>query len=249
MADFFRARPPPGACLADTEIVQEYKNGNIVIYPFSEKQVSCNSYDVTLGKFYYRAKKPARRMDGWEECRTPEVYNPWDEANVREVWGEPQEGKRTNEQLVGISPNDLVIWIDPGERILAHTHEFIGGRNLVTAMLKTRSSYGRSFISTCQCAGLFDVGFYSRCTMEISNHSAHYRIPLVVGRRIAQVVFFRTGICKAPYTVKGGKYQPREGAESAQDAHKKDTSAEEKEEKPPVAWQPSDMLPKLYLDA
>ncbi|MCX8513508.1 MAG: hypothetical protein ORN26_00305 [Candidatus Pacebacteria bacterium] len=41
----------------------------------------------------------------------------------------------------------------PGETILAHTNEFIGGRNHITTMMKARSSMGRSFIEVCKCAG------------------------------------------------------------------------------------------------
>ncbi|MDI9355222.1 MAG: hypothetical protein QM532_03505 [Cyanobium sp. MAG06] len=45
--------------------------------------------------------------------------------------------------------------------------------------------------------------------MEITNNSQKYQIPLVVGRRIAQIIFFETGeIAGNDYTnIKGsGKY-------------------------------------------
>jgi hypothetical protein len=42
--------------------------------------------------------------------------------------------------------------------------------------------------------------------LEITNNSKHYTIPLVVGRRIAQIIFFETGpIVDADYS-KTGKY-------------------------------------------
>lgn len=48
--------------------------------------------------------------------------------------------------------------------------------------------------------------------MEITNNSRYYSIPLVVGRRIAQIVFFDTeGIDQASYE-SSGKYQTRYGA-------------------------------------
>ncbi len=34
------------------------------------------------------------------------------------------------------------------------------------------------------------IGYINRWTMEITNNSRHYAIPLVVGRRVAQIVFF-----------------------------------------------------------
>lgn len=58
--------------------------------------------------------------------------------------------------------------------------------------MKARSSLGRNFIEICKCAGWGDVGYVNRWTMEITNNSRYYTIPLVVGRRVAQIVFFET---------------------------------------------------------
>ena len=119
----------------------------------------------------------------------------------------------------------------PGETILAHTQEFIGGRDHITTMMKARSSLGRSFISVCKCAGWGDVGYVNRWTMEIQNTSARYYIPLVVGRRIAQIVFFETGpIVGADYAATG-KY-----AASTKLSELKKT------------WKPEMMLPRLNTD-
>jgi hypothetical protein len=57
-------------------------------------------------------------------------------------------------------------------------------------MMKARSTWGRNFITVCKCAGWGDVGYVNRWTMEIANSSRNKHIPLVVGRRIAQIVFF-----------------------------------------------------------
>ena len=130
-----------------------------------------------------------------------------------------------------IRPEDQIILLAPGETILGHTQEFIGGRDHITTMMKARSSLGRSFIEVCKCAGWGDVGYINRWTMEITNNSTHYYIPLVVGRRIAQIIFFETGpILKSDYA-KGGKYQSSGSVAQL----KKD-------------WRPTDMLPRLYLD-
>ncbi|MEK9184854.1 MAG: hypothetical protein AAB866_01665, partial [Patescibacteria group bacterium] len=131
----------------------------------------------------------------------------------------------------GISPEDKIILIEPGETILAHTNEFIGGKNHITTMMKARSSLGRNFIEICKCAGWGDVGYVNRWTMEITNNSRHYAIPLVVGRRVAQIIFFETGeILSGDYT-KTGKYQTHQNM------------AKMKKE-----WKPESMLPKLYTD-
>jgi len=136
-----------------------------------------------------------------------------------------------NFDWIGISPDDMVILLDPGETILAHTDEFIGGKNHITTMMKARSSLGRNFIEVCKCAGWGDVGYTNRWTMEITNNSRHYTIPLVVGRRIAQIIFFETGpVLKDDYT-SSGKYNTTTDLEVLK-----------------RTWQPSAMLPKLYLD-
>jgi hypothetical protein len=57
-------------------------------------------------------------------------------------------------------------------------------------------------------SGWGDVGFVNRWTMEITNNSRHYSIPLVVGRRIAQIVFFDTqGTLDSRSYSDTGKYQ------------------------------------------
>jgi dCTP deaminase len=133
--------------------------------------------------------------------------------------------------FVGISPNDKVILISPGETILAHTNEFIGGKNHITSQMHARSSFGRNFIEVCKCAGWGDVGFTNRWAMEITNNSTHHVIPLVVGRRIAQIVFYETGEILSHDYSKFGKYQ---------------STSNIKELK--KIWKPEDMLPKLYND-
>ena len=56
--------------------------------------------------------------------------------------------------------------------------------------MKARNSIGRSLLNVCSCAGQGDVGYYNRWTMELYNQDNKVRsIVLVVGRRIAQIVF------------------------------------------------------------
>ena len=76
---------------------------------------------------------------------------------VRRIWGEmcvaethEEWSKRTGIVLENIAPDEKIIWIQPGETILAHTQEFIGGRGSVTTMMKARSSLGRNFIEVCK---------------------------------------------------------------------------------------------------
>ncbi len=206
------------------------KEGSIVIEPFTRANLATSSYDVTLGEYFFPEQEPPHFEN---------LYNVYDKKHIERVWGtKPKRAKPAKEILKNyhfdfknISPNDKVILLAPGETVLAHTNEFIGGKDHITTMMKARSSLGRSFIEVCKCAGWGDVGYINRWTMEVTNNSTHYYIPLVVGRRIAQIIFFETGPILAKDYSKGGKYQS-EG--SLAQLKKK--------------WRPTDMLPRLYLD-
>lgn len=215
---------------SDKKIIEAMKAGDIVIEPFKKDNLSTSSYDLSLGEWYFREQKRHPGQD---------IYNIWDKAHTDRVWGtEPHRAGRASEVLAeygehwdGISPDDQVVLIGPGETILAHTEEYIGGRNHITTMMKARSSMGRNFIEVCKCAGWGDVGYVNRWTMEISNNSTQYTIPLVVGRRVAQLIFFETGeILNRGYSHQG-KYQTHDDIEKMKSE-----------------WNPTQMLPKLYKD-
>ena len=157
------------------------------------------------------------------------------------MWGNTQNGlqeavpvkeweERNNCKLENIHPDDLIIWIRPGETILGHTQEWIGGRKTVTTMMKARSSIGRNFIEVCKCAGWGDIGYVNRWTMEITNNSRFYCIPLVVGRRISQIIFFDSDGSSVDYA-DSGKYQTTTDIEKLK-----------------ANWTPYSMLPKMFLD-
>lgn len=215
--------------LSDKKILAHKRAGNIFIEPFNRKHLATSSYDVTLGENYYR-----------EQTTNSRIYNIWDEDETKAVWGKLQVAWQAKDVLPwngnkwpwrNVRPTDQVILLRPGETILGHTQEFIGGRNCVTTMMKARSSMGRNFIEVCKCAGWGDVGFFNRWTMEITNNSSTHSIPLIVGRRVAQIVFFETGpIAKRDYT-KLGKYQTTDEIDELR-----------------ASWSPEMMLPRLHRD-
>lgn len=217
--------------LSDKKILEEIKKGDIVIIPFRKDNLATSSYDVTLGEFYFKENRDSKYHHS--------IYNIYNKDHTDHVWGtKPEKAelaskalKKYNFSWEGISPKDKIIFLNPGETILAHTNEFIGGRDHITTMMKARSSMGRNFIEVCKCAGWGDVGYVNRWTMEITNNSQHYAIPLVVGRRIAQIIFFETGPIVDKNYANSGKYQ---------------TSTDMK--KIMKEWSPLSMLPKLYLD-
>lgn len=213
--------------LSDKRIIELMKTGHIIIDPFDIRQLATSSYDVRLGEWHYRGSK-----------RESGIYNIWSERQMREAWGQPLCAEIASKVLPddfefcdGVNHDDQVIVIEPGETILCHTEEFIGGRDTVTTMMKARSSLGRSHIEVCKCAGWGDVGFFNRWTMEVTNNSRDHIIPLVVGRRIAQIIFFETGPIRLNDYSSDGKYQTGDDVEELK-----------------VKWEPNMMLPRLYKD-
>lgn len=221
----------PGRGLMTRRIIlQHMRAGNVVIFPFNERNLSTTSYDARLGKYYFREQRHQGKR---------RVLIPFNEESVRQYWGEPREATLATEwmnengPLKNISPNDHIIVIGPGETILAHTFEFIGGRNCVSTEMRARSSMGRIGITVCKCAGWGDLGYINRWTMEMTNHMDELSVVLVVGMRVAQLIFYHV--------------DPLNGTETyAQEAGKYQTTDDVKEMI--RKWTPDDMIPKLWLD-
>ena len=98
--------------------------------------------------------------------------------------------------------------------------------------MKARSSTGRNFIEVCKCAGMGDVGYFNRWTMEIVNTSRFQTIALPVGRRVAQLLFFEVEPVRAADVYSAsGKYQDTTSLESLK-----------------LRWTPEQMIPKQWND-
>lgn len=220
-----------GSILSDRDIKNEIQNNNnIVCY---DPETDCNkniqncSIDITLGKNIWRQK-----VDDFKQLSTDSylIFNPWNESHIKLMWKKDKVKKIKDHGLaaqLGVEAGTKGIILQPREFILAHTNEFIGGKNNITTMMKARSSIGRSNITICRCAGFGDIGFISRWTMEITNNND---IPIFIPfcARMGQIVFFYTG--KSDTTYKG-KYQKGDNLEEIV-----------------KNWQPDMMLPKLFLD-
>lgn len=206
--------------LSDLRTMELRDAGDIVIHPFDRRQLGTSSYDVRLGEFYYRERRPGfwrRLLARLFGKRVVFVFDPYDEADVARVWDGPFQSQ--------------TIEVGPGETILAHTEEFVGGRRGCTAKMHARSSLGRCFVEVCKCAGWGDVGYVNRWTMEITNNSLWYTIPLRAGTRVGQMVFTEVGpIAGDDYSVTG-KYSSS-------------TDLDELRSR----WCPDMMLPRLYRD-
>ena len=217
--------------LSRQKILAHRNLGSIIIEPFSDKNLKTTSYDVTLGPWFWRERHPSARST---------VHNMYDEDSVKNVWEGPfeAESKSTVEErlkinLKNISNDKQIILLGPNETILGHTLEFIGGKDCVVAKMYARSSLGRNFIEVCKDAGWGDVGYFNRWTMEITNNSQYYFIPLVVGRRIAQMVFYEVDKIEgsSDYVSEAGKYQSSQILEDLQ-----------------KNWHPNMMIPQMHKD-
>lgn len=222
-----------GCLLTSQEIDEHRRQGNIIIlpsYPFSIKPGG-TSYDVRLGMNYY-SEQPLPEGD-------LAVFNPFDEEDTKRYWGKPQkailvrEWRARNRHLERLRDHDFIIVIEPGKTILAHTIEFIGGKNCIATEMRSRSSIGRLGITVCKCASKGDIGFFNRWTMEITNQLKETRIILPVGMRIAQILFF---FCTPQK--KKDQYAQQDGAYQSSDDLIKVIKG----------WSPQLMLPKLYED-
>lgn len=227
--------------LSDIQIREQRDLGNLIIEPFQDKNLGNNSYDVCIGEYYYRSPnhpffittKPENIEDYLlnydKECNS--ILNPYDQDNVKQYWGELQQAIEVSDALcdqLKIPHGSKIIWLRPGELILAHTQEFIGTVENYTTMMKTRSSMGRLGLNMCKCAGLGDIGYFNRFTMEISNFSNRI-VPLVVGSRVAQIVFFSCGKTERTYSMEGS-YQHSVNKQEVMDS-----------------WKPEMMLPKYRM--
>ncbi len=216
---------------SNIEIKKAVKDGHIVFHPYQEKNIAGSSVDVTLGNWYYRTERPSEGG----------FYNPFDKQSVDNYFGGFQKAeihkdwakKHGRSLFVNIPADQPIIVLRPHERILAHTHEFIGIKAPGTSTMQARSTWGRNGVAVCLDAGWGDPGYINRWTMEIYNMNQHESVVLPVGERIAQVVFYDTGPVDLEYKKLSGKYQ---------------TADSDSIDSVIAAWEPSQMLPRAYKD-
>lgn len=219
---------------SNIQIKEAIKAEHIVCVPFNPRHISHASLDVTLGHYYYRT----------ERSKDHPVYNPFDEDDVARYFEGALKAQLHKEwcnengvkPLKGIPLNHPVIPIRPGERILAHTHEFFGIIPPGACEVKSRSSWGRNGLAVCFDAGWIDPGYINRLTLEIYNLNEKEIMLLPVGERIAQIVFHETGEVQGNYgegrhSGFSGKYQTGTNLN-----------------KLIKEWKPELMLPKAYKD-
>jgi len=199
--------PQATGVYSNVQIIEAIKNGHIIQYPAAPELINASSVDVRLGYHFFRT----------DVQKDESVYNPFDEDDIKRYFGEPLEAQPLKELgklkdlidkkvLANIDPNQPVILMRPHERILAHTHEFIGIKAPGTSSMQAKSTTGRNGIVVCKDAGWGDPGYINRWTMEIQNDNDEY-VPLQVGMPIAQIAFYHTGEVSGEYSTLSGNYQ------------------------------------------
>lgn len=220
---------------SNTEIVAALGDGRIVCEPFNPAHVSEASLDFTLGHYFYKQEFQPEASG---------VYNPFDEEDVARYFKGPLEAmphtewcKKEGKPLFENIPEDHpIIVLKPGERILGHTHEFVGIRAHGGACeVKSRSSWGRNGVAVCFDAGWVDPGYINRITLEIYNLNMHESVVLPIGERVGQLIFHHTG------PVEGGYASGRKGM-SGKYQHTDDLDELK------ATWKPADMLPRAFKD-
>lgn len=219
---------------SNREILAAIEEGTIVCTPFTPDNVSEASLDFTLGHYFYK-----QEFDDQSS-----VYNPFDEAEVARYFKGPLMAIPHAEwcehngftRFRNIPDEHPIIVLRPGERILAHTHEFVGIRaHGGAAEVKSRSSWGRNGVAVCFDAGWIDPGYINRITLEIYNLNKHESVVLPVGERIGQLIFHHTG------PVDGG-YADGRGGISGKYQHTDDLA------ELIHSWRPETMLPRAFKD-
>jgi len=219
---------------SNTQIRQAIADDHIVCHPFNDKHVSHASLDVTLGYYYYRIEPANERT----------IYNPFDREDVERYFDGPYKAMPHGEwaslngykPVEGIPLDHPVIALKPGERILAHTHEFFGIKPPGACEVRSRSSWGRNGVAVCFDAGWIDPGYINRLTLEIYNLNNREMVVLPVGERIAQIIFHETGEVEGTYGM------GRDGGFSGKYQSGTDLELLIKN------WSPNLMLPQAYRD-
>lgn len=221
---------------SNTDIKAAIADETIVCVPFNERHVSEASLDFTLGHYFYKQEYQPEASG---------IYNPFDKDDVARYFKGPLEAmphaewcqKYQKPAFNNIPDDHPIIVLRPGERILAHTHEFVGIRaHGGAAEVKSRSSWGRNGVAVCFDAGWIDPGYINRITLEIYNLNMHESVVLPVGERVGQLIFHKTiGSVEGDYA---------HGRDGMSGKYQTTTDLDEL-----IAnWKPEDMLPRAYKD-
>jgi len=165
--------------LSDFDLTSYIRSGRLVIEPFSEEIIRENGIDLRLGNQIARLRDTDEVLD----TRNPEA----DLSSFYVI----EEGE--------------TFIINPREKVLLTSLEYIKLPNDLMAFVELRSSFAR--LGLLMPPTIIDAGFEGTVTLEIQGSS--FPIKLYRGQRFAHVIFSRTlNPVFKPYK---GKYQGQQG--------------------------------------
>jgi dCTP deaminase len=222
------------AVLGNLQIKQAIKDGQIICHPFSTENLSYSSLDITLGYYYFRAERDSENP----------LYNPFDREEVEKFFDGPFKAishrqwcnLNSIKPIRNVPPDHPVISLKPGERILVHSHEFIGTKGNLAFDIRRHSYWSRNGVIINLNIGWLEPGFISRLTLEIINTNVKETVLMPVGERIAKVVFHETTEVMGQFGDQMGGYAPYK------------VGPTNNLSKIIAEWSPDQMLPKAYLD-
>jgi len=148
-------------------------SGDIIMEPLSLAQINNGSVDVRLGNFIARLNQRT-----WSSSSLGATgHLSLNTAVAADVF-----------KIIDLRKDDGALRMNPGERVLAHTHEFIGSRRRSIPEMRAKSTMARWGLTVCACAGWGDVGYFSRWAMEVTNLNP-FPVEIAAGTLVAQIVF------------------------------------------------------------
>lgn len=260
-----------GGVLNASAIIEAIKTGDIIIHPFNPENLGTNSYDVCVGKYYWTqsitdelgvSAKGYKKLGLNYKCsnllmqknKTRTLHDPYDVSKIRSRWtlkkaisvrAYADDLSQIMSQYsldLHLRNNSKIIIVNPGDHILGHTQEYIGGKNNIFATLASRSSTRREGEEVCRDAGIGDIGYRTRWTLEIGN-STDLPIILVVGNRYGQILFNKC--VDVEMEVNSDDKYVSYGSKDTNDT-KYQTNGDVETNK--LTWHPYKLLPKKYMD-
>lgn len=179
------------AVVSRTSLTKLIESNDVVVRPYHPEKVNNGSIDFRLGKWYFRALHEKTHRD-----QALDAYHP-PESDFGSI-----QGQLWNQ--IALDGTDGIT-LEPGEIILATSHEFIGSRKKCITMGKTKSTLARWGLDVFASAGWGDVGYINRWAFPLINRTDR-KIVLQPGTWIGQIIFFSISNEEKSYT-SGGSYQ------------------------------------------
>lgn len=200
--------------LADSLILENLKNGNIIIEGFKIEHLNPNSVDLTLApelKSYIRPtiKCHINKAPEWV-VRTGQCHF-HDETMIE--YEIPIDPRKENLTHSFITPEEGFVLV-PGEVYLYACNERIGVKPGYAAKVEGKSSLGRLGLKIHLTAGYIDSGFEGSLVLELETSRPFIVYP---NMKICQIEFHKVeGEVLEPYGAKkGSKYMNQTGVQSS----------------------------------